>query len=191
MCYIFVPPLAVSGAPLACIELHSCSVNAAAQTMAAACASAYQRHMCAQDEEEDEEAQLRGLKGLKVKHTADELQEGETMILTLADKNILDDKGDLDDDEDQDELENVLAVRLKQQCALGSAIIAPTSNCTEPQYVHMFQAIKFCKSVLGTAINIKEERVFWQHHHVSLTAINYHGLLCMPYRCRQGMRVCV
>lgn len=62
-----------------------------------------------QEEEEDEEAQLRGLKGLKVKHTADELQEGETMILTLADKNILDDKGDLDD-EDQDELENVLAV---------------------------------------------------------------------------------
>ena len=31
------------------------------------------------------------------------------MILTLADKNILDDKGDLDDEE-QDELENVLAV---------------------------------------------------------------------------------
>ena len=139
--------------------------------------SAYERHMRAQDEEDDEEAQLRGLKGLKVKHTADELQEGETMILTLADKNILDDKGDLDDDEDQDELENVLAVRLKQQRALGSAIIAPTSNCTEPQYVHMFQAIKFCKSVLGTAINIKEERVFRQHHHVSLTAINYHGLL--------------
>jgi hypothetical protein len=44
-----------------------------------------------------------------VKHGADELQEGETMILTLADKNILDDKGDLDDEE-QDELENVLAV---------------------------------------------------------------------------------
>lgn len=62
-----------------------------------------------QEEEEDEEAQLRGLKGLKVKHGADELQEGETMILTLADKNILDDKGDLDDEE-QDELENVLAV---------------------------------------------------------------------------------
>ena len=63
-----------------------------------------------QDEEDDEEAELKGLKGLKVKHTADELQEGETMILTLADKNILDEKGDLDDDEDQDELENVLAV---------------------------------------------------------------------------------
>lgn len=44
-----------------------------------------------------------------MKHTADELQEGETMILTLADKNILDDKGDLS--EGEDELENVLAVR--------------------------------------------------------------------------------
>ena len=64
-----------------------------------------------QDEQDDEEAELRGLKGLKVKHTADELQEGETMILTLADKNILDDKGELDEEE-QDELENVLAVRL-------------------------------------------------------------------------------
>ncbi len=63
-----------------------------------------------QEKQEDEETQLRGLKGLKVKHTADELAEGETMILTLADKNILDDKGDLDDEE-QDELENVLAVR--------------------------------------------------------------------------------
>ena len=62
-----------------------------------------------QDERDDEEAELRGLKGLKVKHSANELMEGETMILTLADKNILDDKGELDDEE-QDELENVLAV---------------------------------------------------------------------------------
>ena len=60
------------------------------------------------DEEDDEEAQARSLAGLKVKHTADEMLEGETMILTLADKNILDDKGDLSDGED--ELENVLAV---------------------------------------------------------------------------------
>lgn len=62
-----------------------------------------------QDEQEDEEKELQGLKGLKVKHSANELLEGETMILTLADKNILDDKGELDDEE-QDELENVLAV---------------------------------------------------------------------------------
>ena len=87
-------------------------------------------HTHVQEEEEDEEAQLRGLKGLKVKHTADELQEGETMILTLADKNILHDKGDLDDEE-QDELENVLAVSsaiprvlLFTACLLLPALIA-------------------------------------------------------------------
>lgn len=64
--------------------------------------------MSQEGEDTDEEAQARELAGLKVKHTADELQEGETMILTLADKNILDDKGDLS--EGEDELENVLAV---------------------------------------------------------------------------------
>ena len=70
--------------------------------------SSFQTPVNMQEEEEDEEAQARGLTGLKVKHTADELQEGETMILTLADKNILDEKGDLS--EGEDELENVLAV---------------------------------------------------------------------------------
>ena len=30
---------------------------------------------------------------LQVKHNAEELNEGETVILTLADRNILDDKG--------------------------------------------------------------------------------------------------
>ena len=78
-----------------------------------------------QEEEENEEAQARGLTGLKVKHTADELQEGETMILTLADKNILDDKGDLS--EGEDELENVLAV-----CRIASSVrfcLRSSSKC--------------------------------------------------------------
>ncbi len=47
---------------------------------------------------------------MQVKHNAEELNEGETVILTLADRNILDDKGDLDDE--ADELENALVVRL-------------------------------------------------------------------------------
>lgn len=47
---------------------------------------------------------------LQVKHNAEELNEGETVILTLADRNILDDKGDLDDE--ADELENALVVCL-------------------------------------------------------------------------------
>ena len=46
----------------------------------------------------------------QVRHEADELNEGETMILTLADRNILDEAGDLDDDA-PDELENALVVR--------------------------------------------------------------------------------
>lgn len=48
------------------------------------------------------------LAGLRVKHGAAEVNEGETMILTMADRNILDDKGDID--EAADELENVLMV---------------------------------------------------------------------------------
>jgi U4/U6.U5 tri-snRNP-associated protein 1 len=48
------------------------------------------------------------LAGLKVKHTADELMEGETIVLTLADRGILDDKGELVDD--ADELEEVARV---------------------------------------------------------------------------------
>lgn len=45
---------------------------------------------------------------MQVKHNANELAEGETVILTLADRNILDEKGDLHDD--ADELENALVV---------------------------------------------------------------------------------
>ena len=45
---------------------------------------------------------------MKVKHDANELNEGETMILTLADRRILDDQGTIM--EDPEELENVLVV---------------------------------------------------------------------------------
>ena len=47
--------------------------------------------------------------GLQVRHTAEEVGAGETVILTLADKGVL-------DEDDADELENVLAVRTKGQC---------------------------------------------------------------------------
>ncbi|DBA93483.1 TPA: hypothetical protein ACH3X3_013582 [Trebouxia sp. C0006] len=92
--------------------------------------AAAERRQNEQEEEEDEEAQLRGLKGLKVKHGADELQEGETMILTLADKNILDDKGDLDDEE-QDELENVLAAEHKKRSKARKESQKPASRFDE------------------------------------------------------------
>ena len=68
-----------------------------------------------------------------MKHTADELQEGETMILTLADKNILDDKGDLS--EGEDELENVLAVRAHlalSHTETAGAMVSTLRICTDP-----------------------------------------------------------
>ena len=49
------------------------------------------------------------MRRVQVKHDANEIIEGETVILTLADRAILTDKGDLD--EKDDELENVLKVR--------------------------------------------------------------------------------
>ena len=49
---------------------------------------------------------------LQVRHTADEVGAGETVILTLADKGVL-------DEEDGDELENVLAVSSLMPHAFG------------------------------------------------------------------------
>ncbi len=58
---------------------------------------------------------------MQVKHNAEELNERETLILTLADRNILDDKGDLDDE--ADELENALVV-----CLPSAGFIPYTAN---------------------------------------------------------------
>ncbi len=64
---------------------------------------------------------------MQVKHNADELAEGETVILTLADRNILDDKGDLDDD--ADELENALVVRVPSSTALAPSFFLCAGRC--------------------------------------------------------------
>ena len=71
--------------------------------------------MRAQDDasEDDEGASARHaaeLAGMRVKHSADDLGAGETVILTLADRNILDDKGDLGDEDAPEELEDVQSV---------------------------------------------------------------------------------
>lgn len=56
--------------------------------------------------------------GMKVRHDADQLQEGET-IMTLADKPILNDKGELNDEEDEIANVNMMdADRTKQNDAL-------------------------------------------------------------------------
>ena len=54
------------------------------------------------------------LAGLKVRHDADEVMEGETMILTLKDTSILDDTR-TGINEDDDELENVLTAEEKRR----------------------------------------------------------------------------
>ena len=46
---------------------------------------------------------------MRVRHSAEELGEGETMVMTLADRPIMDARGELA--EDADELENALVVR--------------------------------------------------------------------------------
>jgi U4/U6.U5 tri-snRNP-associated protein 1 len=67
-----------------------------------------------EDEDEGRPLSTAELAGMKVRHTADELQEGQGMILTLADRGILDEKGMLIDD--ADELEEVVAVRSHPCC---------------------------------------------------------------------------
>lgn len=68
------------------------------------------------DEDEEDEYSAKDLKGLKVRHKADELLDGQTVVLTLKDQGILDEKGALADG--ADELENVnLAEEWKRQQA--------------------------------------------------------------------------
>ena len=89
-------------------------------------------HRYVQDEElldsDDEEGErlnnAKELAGMRVRHDADELGEGETMILTLADRNILDEHGDVD--EDKDELENALVV-----CFCGASLLGYQPCCIE------------------------------------------------------------
>lgn len=67
--------------------------------------------MQAQADSDDEEGgyDAQQLEGMKVRTDVGDLGDGDTIIVTLADKGILDERGNLVDAED--ELENVLAVR--------------------------------------------------------------------------------
>lgn len=96
---------------------------------------------------------------MKVKHNAEELKSGETMILTLADRNILDDKGEIIDD--AEELENTLVVSLKLTCwsfhashflessdtaqpTMQRADFGRTSSSTHPFKMHPLQGLTYC-----------------------------------------------
>ncbi|GMH35392.1 hypothetical protein BSKO_03260 [Bryopsis sp. KO-2023] len=68
------------------------------------------------EDDSDEDAphpDAKDLAGMKVRHGVDEIGDGETMILTLADVPILDEKGRLN--EADDELENALRVEQKKR----------------------------------------------------------------------------
>ena len=101
------------------------------------------------DSDEDEGEKLNNAKelaGMRVRHDADELGEGETMILTLADRNILDEHGEVD--EDKDELENALVVYFCDvfiwSIPLAHAFAAvPLIYCSVPVQA-MFSACRPC-----------------------------------------------
>lgn len=82
----------------------------------ALCCPAAQDEEAGASDEDDEDVAAGGaalsaaeLAGMRVRHSAEELGEGETMVMTLADRPIMDARGELADD--ADELENALVVR--------------------------------------------------------------------------------
>lgn len=62
------------------------------------------------DDSEDEAGEgPAAMEGLRIRHKAEDLEDGDAVIMTLADRNILDERGELDEDEDV--LEENLLVR--------------------------------------------------------------------------------
>lgn len=88
--------------------------EAEAARAARAAAEADEQGRRSDDDADDAEGlHAAALAGAKVRHDYSELAEGETVILTLADKRILDERGNLADD--GDELENVLLAEDKKR----------------------------------------------------------------------------
>ena len=111
----------------------------------------------------DEELLQNGgeLAGMKVKHNAEELNSGETMILTLADRNILDDKGEIIDD--AEELENTLVVSLKLTCwSFHASHFLESSDTAQPT---MQRTVIFTTS-LGDAPTPRSQLLFQAEFHV-------------------------
>lgn len=63
--------------------------------------------------------------GMRVRHSANELEAGETVILTLADRNILDDAGGLNEDDAPEELEDVQSAQDRQRAKARAAAKKP------------------------------------------------------------------
>ncbi|KAG2454998.1 hypothetical protein HYH02_000823 [Chlamydomonas schloesseri] len=94
--------------------------EAAAKAAAAAEKAAAARNKRKKRDDSDDEGGGGGYKaddlsGLKVRHDLGEVLEGETVIVTLADKPLLDDKGNLREGDSGDELENTLLAEEKRR----------------------------------------------------------------------------
>ncbi|PNW84722.1 hypothetical protein CHLRE_03g156100v5 [Chlamydomonas reinhardtii] len=92
--------------------------EAAAKAAAAADKAAAARNKRKKrDDEDDEEGGYKAdqLAGLKVRHDLGEVMEGETVIVTLADKSLLDEQGNLREGDSGDELENTLLAEEKRR----------------------------------------------------------------------------
>ncbi|GFR52264.1 hypothetical protein Agub_g14798, partial [Astrephomene gubernaculifera] len=95
----------------------------AAQKAAAAAAAAAAKNKRKQrdsDDDDDEDGGGGGyraseLEGLKVRHDLADVAEGETVIVTLADKPLLDERGQLREGDEEDELENTLLAEEKRR----------------------------------------------------------------------------
>ena len=88
-------------------------------------------------QEQDEAAQhveeysAKNLKGLKVQHDASSFEEGETIILTLADRRVLRKEGDdVDVNDDEDELENIHLAEAEKDARAKVALTA--LGCPKP-----------------------------------------------------------
>ncbi|KAK9862047.1 hypothetical protein WJX84_001233 [Apatococcus fuscideae] len=69
---------------------------------------------------EDEAMGIEGITGMRIRHKAEDLADGDAVIMTLADRNILDERGELAEDEDILE-EGLLAERKKREKARKAA----------------------------------------------------------------------
>mmetsp|Transcript_4725 Transcript_4725/g.12198 ORF Transcript_4725/g.12198 Transcript_4725/m.12198 type:complete len:817 (+) Transcript_4725:159-2609(+) len=87
--------------------------------------------MARQLEEQDEDAEdsdeegpynAKALAGMKVKHTAEELDAGSTMILTLEDQSILDEKGNLVEEGEDTLVDSLITEDKKKQKAKKAAM---------------------------------------------------------------------
>lgn len=77
-------------------------------------------------DEEQGTADVAHMAGMRVKHSADDLGAGETVILTLADRNILDEAGGLNEDDAPEELEDVQSAQDRQRSKARDAAKKPS-----------------------------------------------------------------